>query len=338
MSARAHPRAVGVFVLGAIALLVAAIVVLSAGDWFAPRERFVVFFPGSARGLSTGAPVTFRGIRLGEVKDVTALFTGKPEAPIQIEVVIELRRNVVEALPGVPVPWQTTHGAEAARTLAAGGLRARLLSQSLLTGQKYIDFEFLPDEPPRYAGIARRYPELPTAISGMEKLGQRSEALLDKLAELPIEEILDDLQKALQSLRTLLDSSDLRGAVSGARRSAEAARPAIEEARGAIADVRRTAAALESQVQATGGETAETARRLRATLERLDRTLGRIDETAAATDDTRVRAAATLEELSRTLAALRNLAEYVQTHPEAIVLGKARPEPGKGREKAQEKK
>lgn len=338
MSARAHPRAVGVFVLGSVALLVAAIVALSAGDWFAPRERFVVFFPGSVRGLTTGAPVTFRGIKLGEVKDVTALLTGRPEAPIQIEVVIELRRNVVEAQPGVPLPWQNVSGPDAARTLAAGGLRARLLSQSLLTGQKYIDFDILPGEPARYVGIPRRYPELPTAVSGMEKMGQRSEALLDKLAELPIEDILDDLRKAMQSLRALLDSPDLKGAVKGARLSFEAARPALEEARRAIGDLRRTAAALETQASTAGGETAETARRLRTTLDRLDRTLGQIEDTAAATDDTRVRAASTLEELSRALAALRNLAEYVQTHPEAIVLGKARPEPGKAPQKTREKR
>jgi paraquat-inducible protein B len=333
VSARAHPRAIGVFVLGAIALVLAAIVTLSSGDWFAARERFVVFFPGSVRGLSTGAPVTFRGIRLGEVKDVTALLTGKPDAPIQIEVVVELRRNVVEAQPGVPVPWQDITGPEAAKKLAGVGLRARLLSQSLLTGQKYIDLDFLPDEPARFTGIPRRYPELPTALSGMERLGQRSEALVDKLAELPIEEIVDDLRQALQSLHRLLDSPELRGALSSTRRSADAARPAIEDARAALRDLRRLADTFESQVRATGSETTDTERRLRQTLDRLDRTLGRIDETASAADETRVRAAGTLEELSRTLTALRNLADYVQTHPEALLLGKAKPAPAQKGEK-----
>ncbi len=54
--------------------------------------------------------------------------------------------------------------------------------------------------------------------------------------------------------------------------------------------------------------------------------LGDPDQAATATDDTRVRAAETLDDLSRTLASLRALAEYIQTHPEAMVLGKARPE------------
>ena len=58
MTAKAHPRAVGVFVLGAVALALAAIVLLSSGNWFEPRHRFAVFFPGSVRGLNPGAPVT----------------------------------------------------------------------------------------------------------------------------------------------------------------------------------------------------------------------------------------------------------------------------------------
>ena len=84
MSARQHPRAVGAFLLGAVALLLVAIVALSAGDWLVPKDRFVVFFPGSVRGLNPGAAITFRGIKMGEVKEVTALISGASADPIQI--------------------------------------------------------------------------------------------------------------------------------------------------------------------------------------------------------------------------------------------------------------
>jgi paraquat-inducible protein B len=329
VSARAHPRAVGAFVLGATALLLLAIVLLSAGDWLAPKDRFVVFFPGSVRGLNPGAPITFRGVRTGEVKEVTAFLTGKPAEPIQIEVVIELRRNVVEPLPGADTAWRNVRGAELAKQLIATGIRGRLLSQSLLTGQKYIEFEFLPNEPARLSGFGRRYPELPTAPSAMERLGERSEAILEKIAELPVDRMLEDLRQALQSLHALLDSPDLRGTLAGARRSTEAIPPALEEVRSATADARRLLATLESDVHTTGGETAETARRLRATLDRLDRTLGRVDDVAVSTDDARVQAVRTLQDLSRTLDALRQLAEYLETHPEALLQGKPKPEVNK---------
>jgi paraquat-inducible protein B len=62
VSAKAHPRLVGAFVLGAVALVLAAVLLLSSGDWFEKRDRFSVYFPGSLRGLNRGAAVTLRGI------------------------------------------------------------------------------------------------------------------------------------------------------------------------------------------------------------------------------------------------------------------------------------
>src|SRR5262249_48838597 len=96
VSARIHARAVGGFVLGAVALGVAAILALSSGNWLARRDRFSVYFPGSVKGLTQGAPVTFRGVKVGEVYDVQAILTERPEAPIQIEVVIEIQHSLVK--------------------------------------------------------------------------------------------------------------------------------------------------------------------------------------------------------------------------------------------------
>ena len=66
---------------------------MSSGNWFEPKSLFTVFFPGSVRGLNKGAAVTFRGVKIGEVKDVTAFLTGQDQPPIQIEVVIEIRHE-----------------------------------------------------------------------------------------------------------------------------------------------------------------------------------------------------------------------------------------------------
>ena len=144
MSAKTHPRLVGAFVLGAIALAVAAVVFFSAGGWFEKRDRFSVYFPGSVRGLNPGAPVTFRGIKIGGVAEVKAVLTGKPEPPIQIEGVLELMKDVVEAPPGVPRPFAGASPTAQAKALIERGIRGKLQSQSLLTCQKYVDFDFLP--------------------------------------------------------------------------------------------------------------------------------------------------------------------------------------------------
>ncbi len=209
-----------------------------------------------------------------------------------------------------------------AKRLIDSGIRGRMLSQSLLTGQKYIEFDFLPAEPARFAGLSRRYPELPTTSTAMERLGQRGEELVDRLANLPLDQMLEDARLALQSLRALAESSDLRGAIGGIRRSMETLQPTLAETRATLSEARRLTATLETQVRGTGGETRNAAHRLQETLERADQSLARFDEVAAGTDEARLRTSETLQELSRTLAALRNLAEYVQRHPEAFVQGK----------------
>ncbi len=209
-----------------------------------------------------------------------------------------------------------------ARRLIDSGIRGRMLSQSLLTGQRYIEFDFLPGEPARFAGLSRRYPELPTTSTSMERLGQRGEELVDRLANLPLDQMLEDTRLALQSLRALVESADLRGAIGGTRRSMHALESALADTRATLADLRRLTATLDAQVQGTGGETRDAAHRLQQTLERAERTFARFDDVAAGTDEARLRTSETLQELSRTLAALRNLAEYVQRHPEAFVQGK----------------
>jgi paraquat-inducible protein B len=322
VSRKTHPRAVGAFVLGAIALVLAAIVLLSSGNWFEPKSRFTVFFPGSVRGLNKGAPVTFRGVRIGEVKEVTAFLTGREDPLIQIEAVIEVRTNVVESPAGMARPFDGMTPAELAAALIARGARARLLSQSLLTGQKYIDLDFLPEEPARLAGIERLHPELPTTPTGMEKLGDQAETFFAKLAELPLDQMLEDLRGALQSLREVLASRELKGAIAGAQRATRSLEPTLADARIAIADARALIRELDGRVKGFGGDSEATLREMRETLDLARKTLETLERTLSGADEARIRGGATLDELERAMKAIRNLVDYIQTHPEAMLQGK----------------
>jgi paraquat-inducible protein B len=325
VSAATHPRLVGGFVLGAVALVLAAVVLLSSGNWFQPKASFTLFFPGSVRGLNKGAPVTFRGVKLGEVKDVNAFLTGqegKLGEPIQIEVQIEVRTNVIEAPEGVPRPLAGASAQELARELIARGVRARLLSQSLLTGQKYIELDFLPDEPARFVGIKRRYPELPTTPTAMERLGDQAERFFEKLAELPLDQMLDDLRGALQSLRQVLASPELEGAIKETHRAASALQPTLQDTRQTLADARNLIQEASGRVKSLGADGDASLRELRATLAETRHALATVESTLAGADDTRLRAADTLVELERAMKAIRHLVDYIQTHPEALLQGK----------------
>jgi paraquat-inducible protein B len=308
-----------------VVLVLAAIMVLSSGNWLARRDRFAVYFPGSVRGLDKGSPVTFRGVKVGEVHDVKAVLTGRPEAPVQIEVVIEIQGSVVEIPEGQSVPPALAPSAsreEFAQELLKRGIRARLISSSLLTGQKYIDLDFRPREPARFAGLRPRYPELPTSPTSLEKLGDRADTFFAKLAELPVEEMLDDLRKAMQAAREVLESRDLRDAFAGANRSARRAESTLAQMEKTLRTADDSLGALRSETGPTADEARQTLRSFRDTSARAEESLEVLRDTLRGHDDTRLTATRALEELNHTLQTLRNFVDYLQTHPEAVVLGK----------------
>jgi len=326
MSAKTHPRAVGVFVLVAVTVLLTAIVVLSSRGWLVPTQRFSVFFPGSVRGLNRGATVSFRGVKIGEVVDVRAILTGQSDPLIQIEVVLEIRGGVVEVPDGMSNPFANLSGQAFADQLIREGLRARLLSASLLTGQRYIELDFLPEDPARLAGLSPRYPELPTTPTAFEKLGERAEEFLEKLAELPLGEMLEDVRTVIRALRETIDSEELRGALKAADRSMSELEPALKSAREAMEGVDQLVRTLQGETTSTAGDARRSLEDARATLERARTAFATLEKTLRAADETRVEAAETLSELREALRVMRNLADYIETHPEAVVLGKPEPE------------
>ena len=70
MSKQANKTVIGIFVVGAIALVIAAVLILGSGKLFKQTLRAVCYFEGSVGGLNIGAPVVFRGVKVGSVTDV----------------------------------------------------------------------------------------------------------------------------------------------------------------------------------------------------------------------------------------------------------------------------
>ncbi len=172
--------------------------------------QYVVRFPQSVRGLRPGAPVEYRGIRLGWVervliKEMAAKgFSGEGDP---IPVLIRLEPGRLE------LPDSEEGTAALARAIDAGvgnGLRATLSTGNLLTGSLYVYFDRYPDEPPAEIGSFAGYPTIPTIASGFEGIQVRLSALLDKLNALPLGELLDRVDQLLADVDAIVASEDMQ--------------------------------------------------------------------------------------------------------------------------------
>ena len=68
---KVNSKLVGAFVLGAIALFMAAVIVFGKGHFFRPTLPVVMYFTGSVKGLQAGSAITFRGVTVGQVTIAT---------------------------------------------------------------------------------------------------------------------------------------------------------------------------------------------------------------------------------------------------------------------------
>src|SRR5262249_5629304 len=162
----------GGFVLGAIGLIVVAVPAFAGGQLFTQRMQTVAFFEGSVGGLSAGAPVTFRGVRIGEVTSVVVRYDTHDQT-VLIPVHLEIEQSRINT-----VGTRKHNPEQNLGLLIERGLRAQLVTQSMVTGQQTVQLDFFPNTPIRLTGIEHGVPEIPTVPSSMDELTANVSAVL----------------------------------------------------------------------------------------------------------------------------------------------------------------
>lgn len=161
--------------------------------------EYVLLFDDSVRGLAEGAPVEYRGIRIGTVQEVPyQLDDGKLLGTTQgqIPVLIRIEPERFDADNSDRALGQLYRDLE---QQIRKGLRATLKTGSLLTGALFVDFNFQTDGP-RAAGYGRfgKYPTIPTLPGGLARIEQQANRLLTKLNALPLDTTLGNLDAMLK--------------------------------------------------------------------------------------------------------------------------------------------
>ena len=171
---------------------------------YAEKRRFLLYFDGSVRGLSPGAPVEFRGIQIGEVVDVK-LELNVTTREFQIPVLIDLEPERVTPTGQIPPEWAKLGKVERQNRffdqLVAQGMRAQLKTGNLLTGKLIVDMDIYDKVKTAAIDYSGTYPVLPTIPTSLEEMTNRVAAILDKLDQFPIDRIGKNMDATLEGLQ-----------------------------------------------------------------------------------------------------------------------------------------
>lgn len=261
---------------------------------YTQKIHYIMNFKESIRGLSVGAPVEFRGIKIGQVVDIKAEYDPEALSP-RITVLVETE----------PQRWgrtgaDTTDPSQQIQQLVDKGLRAQLKTGSLLTGQLFIDVDFHPDAPKAQVKFEQNFPEIPTIPAPLQIITARVNELLSKLESMPIEQIGKDLGDTLQNVKRLSESKQLLEAVQALNETLQHTRQLVQN--------------LDSNVAPAIGSTLDQAQK---TLLSVEGTLGK-----DAPLQHELRRA--LKELAEAARGIRILTDYLERHPDSLIYGKGK--------------
>jgi paraquat-inducible protein B len=188
--------------------------------------------------------------------------------------------------------------------LVEQGLRAQLESGNLLTGQLFVALDFHPEAPPAQMIYGGKYPELPTIPTPVEEIRATLTHLLKTFQKLPLEEAGEDLRQTILDLRNVLAES--RQIVQ--RLNTEA-----------VPSASATLTKLQALVSRLGAEVAPA---MGDTLHQTRQTLAEAEKVLEGGAPLRTEVQRTLQEFASTARAFRQLADYLERHPEALLQGK----------------
>jgi paraquat-inducible protein B len=316
MAKQTNRKMIGVFVVIAVILMAASLVVFGSGKFFKKTVKCVLYFDEPVKGLSVGAPVLFQGVQIGSVVSI-ALTVDPANLQIKIPIIIEYEPDRFH------VPLERDVSRDPRKTvpkLIEKGLRAQLGMQSLITGQLLVEIGFFPEVPLCYppAQVDQEYKDylvIPTCKSTGAKLA-------DALEKLDLESLKRNIESTLAGINRLVNDPDLTAGI-------KALKDTLQEAGKLVKTVERKVDPLADDLKKTVKDIGKLARDTDVKVAELTTGLGKTMSSARGvlSQDSPliVELENTLKEISTMSRSFRQLANYLEQHPETLIRGKGKP-------------
>jgi paraquat-inducible protein B len=346
MSKQANKTLIGAFVLGAVALIVVGILLFGGGRFFKQSIDLVAYFDGSVKGLGVGSKVQLKGVTVGQVKDVRLLFNQDNLSFIN-RVIIETAPGKVSGFSDIDdeLTLQDYDSEEIIDGLINRGLRAKLDQDSYITGKSLVVLDFLPESRIKLRGIEPEYIEIPTLPTDLEQLAKT-------ISQLPLEDLIFQTRSAVAGINDLVRSPDLKEAIRALNQTLKNAEklvgniekrvnPIASRLEETLEGYGKLASNLDTHVGPMATSITEAARDTRvlvknadrrlddvlvsaqAALEQIKKALVRIENFASEDSSFQYNLSQTLQELTEAARAVREFADFIERHPEALLRGKS---------------
>jgi paraquat-inducible protein B len=329
MNKKISPAMIGAFVIGAVALIVIAILVFGSGRLFRQTRDFVLYFDNSVNGLRIGAPVKVKGVEIGSVKDIRLQLEKGGEVN-KIPVIIEIDLEKLTSRGATSVVAENREALN--KAIVDRGLRAQLAMESLVTGLLYVAIDFFPGSP---INLVQRpdgdykYPEVPTLPTSLEQAKGAVDRILNKLEEIDFKELGANLQATLKGVNRTVNSPEIESVL----RSLARVMPKVDEA---VVNIRNLAGTMDDKVkiladdlQHTSGDArlalkqaGDALKQTEETMKRAEAAVANIETLSDLDSPVNYELIKGLRDVSSAARSLRALTDYLERNPRAPIFGK----------------
>ena len=312
MGRKANPATIGAFVVGAVVLAVAGVLIFGSGKLFKRTSRYVCFFSGAVDGLNVGAPVKFKGVEVGSVVDIRLRLPeqGPPqgEKEFRIPVTIEIDDERVAAAGGA--------ARRDIKEMIDRGFRAQLNAQSLVTGLLFVQLDFYPEIPPTFElPPDSKIAEIPTMPTTMEQVQTAAENVFRKLQEVHVEELVKSVIQAVDTIKGVVATPELKEAI-------QALPATVANLNQTMTSFRELSVRLDAKSGPLLDSLKGTSEKGGATMDQARETLQSVEQFVEPESPLSTQLAGSLQEVSEAARALRLLANLLERNPSVLVRGK----------------
>jgi paraquat-inducible protein B len=308
MGRKANPVLIGAFVVGAVALAVAGIVVFGSGRLFADSTPFVMYFSGSVDGLSVGSPVKFKGVEIGSVKSIQ-LDLGEV-ARIPVWIAVDNKKIVSRGAE----KWSSD--STLLKAAVERGLRAQLNSQSIVTGLLFVQLDYRPEAPAVFvAPPEAQLPEIPTIPTTLEEAQLAAADIIANLRKIDF----DGFGKAL---RASIDGINATVNAPGLQKALQSLPDTLTSLNSTLASVQKLANNLDQRSGPLLTSLQQASQQSTRAVEQARATLQSVQGLADTGSPLAGQLVGVLEELRGTARSIRLLADYLERNPSALVRGR----------------